>query len=149
VSSKFRKKAGKAPAAAPGVAAKGKGASPAPKPSPSLTLAQLADSYLHHLEAVGKSEGTVRSYRGDLKVALRLLGAETKVADLTEKKVRGFFESDAVCRKRDGKPRNPITVAKQRRVLRLALCWLVEVGVLKQAPIPELGEARTKVAKKK
>jgi len=114
-----------------------------------MTLAQLADSYLHHLEAVGKSEGTVRSYRGDLNVALRVLGAETKVSDLTEKKVRGFFESDAVTKKRDGKPRNPITVAKQRRVLRLAVEWLVEVGVLKAAPIPELDEPKAKAAKKK
>ena len=40
------------------------------KPAKAITLAQLADRYLKHLEAIRKSPGTLFSYSQDLRLAL-------------------------------------------------------------------------------
>jgi hypothetical protein len=61
--------------------------------------------------------------------------------------VLAYFESAAVTKKRNGKARNQITIDKVRRVFRMALCWLVEVGVLKEAPIPEMPKKNTAKSK--
>lgn len=92
-------------------------------PSATMTVAQLADAYLHHLEAKGKTASTVRSYRGDLNVAIRELGDQTKTADLTNERIQAYFDSDAVCKNRQGERRSEITIAKVRRVFRMAMGW--------------------------
>ena len=65
-------------------------------------------------------------------------GWVTKVASLNKTKVKAYFESDAVCLNRKGKAKSQLTVDKTRRVFRQALEWLAEVGVLKEAPIPQM-----------
>ena len=106
--------------------------------SPSITLGELAENYLAHLEEEGKGHGTLFSYGIELKMACRELGAGTKVASLTEKKVRAYFESDAVTKNRKGKYKAKPTIDKTRRILRLALTWLEEIGVIEKAPIPDM-----------
>ena len=106
--------------------------------SPGITLGELAENYLSHLEDEGKGHGTVFSYGIELRMACRELGAETKVSTLTPKKVRAYFESDAVVKNRKGKPKARPTIDKTRRILRLALVWLEKTGVLESAPIPDM-----------
>ena len=116
------------------------------RPTSKITIGELADSYLRHLEAIGKSAGTVFSYGIEMKTAVKRFGAGTKVTSLTTKKVQDYFESGAVTKNRKGKPKSKLTIDKTRRVLRLALTWLAEVGVLKEAPIPDL-KAKVKAGK--
>ncbi|MEE9392627.1 MAG: hypothetical protein V3W41_08995 [Planctomycetota bacterium] len=121
-----------------------KKASPKPKkkkeqakvPTAITTLADLTLAYPPHLTAIGKSESTASSYRGDLKVAAKHFGETTKISALTERKVKAYFESDLVTKTRKGEPKNPITTAKLCRVFRLGLVWLAEEGHLAEAPIP-------------
>ncbi|MFG0318970.1 MAG: hypothetical protein ACF8XB_16990 [Planctomycetota bacterium JB042] len=101
------------------------------------TMEQLAETYLIHLEQLGKSRGTVFSYSIDLAVAVRELGSETRIKTLTPEKVGAFFESDAVKKTRAGKPKAKPTIDKTRRVLRLALTWAAETGQVPVAPIPD------------
>ena len=115
-------------------AAKGKAA---PKPDSTITLGELSESFLRHLELIGKSRGTVFSYGIELKAPAKHFGEDTKVTSLTVKKVADYFESDAVTKNRKGKAKDEKTVAKTRRVFRQALLWLAEVGVLEVAPLPE------------
>jgi hypothetical protein len=115
-------------------------ATPAPAPG---TLAAVAEGYLADIQRNGRSAGTAGSYRADLAVAMKFLGAETPVADLTEARVREFFEDRRVTHTRKGAPKNPVTVAKTRRILRLALVWAAEQGIIPAAPIPTLDEAPT------
>ncbi len=112
-----------------------KKAPPRKKTGTSPTHADVTDGYLAHLIKVGKSAGTVASYRADLRIAMRELGENTKVSALTERKVQAYFDSDAVTLNRAGKPKSPITVAKIRRVLRLAVVWAAEQGLIAKAPI--------------
>ena len=107
------------------------------KAKPDVTLADLADRYLRHMENAGKSGGTVFSYRLELQTALAALGADTKLADLTPEKVLLYFGSDRVMKKRNGKEKSPLSIAKTQRVLRLALVWAAETKLIPEAPLPE------------
>ena len=119
-------------AAEPLAATKKRGASP-----PGLTMASLADRYIASLRDAGKGLGTQFSYQIDLAVAMRHFGADIDVATLTARKVENYFESDAVTKTRTGKPKARPGIDKTRRVLRLALVWAAEQGLIASAPIPE------------
>ncbi|MEE9394446.1 MAG: hypothetical protein V3W41_18275 [Planctomycetota bacterium] len=98
-------------------------------------MGAYTEAYPAHLLAVGKSEGTSASYRGDLRVAIKHFGENTKLSTLTPRRVKGYFESDLVTKTKKGEPKNPITTAKLCRVFRLGLVWLAEEGHLAEAPI--------------
>jgi hypothetical protein len=102
-----------------------------------LKLADLAERYVAHLEQEGKSAGTSASYGLELKTALSELGAETKLADLSPEMVALYFASKRVTKKKSGKHKSPLSIAKTRRVLRLALVWAVERKLIEKAPLPE------------
>ncbi|MCB9833800.1 MAG: hypothetical protein H6807_15165 [Planctomycetes bacterium] len=106
------------------------------------TLQAMSERYIKSLEAAGKSHGTQFSYGMELKLALKALGGETKVADLTVTEVEAFFASDLVTKTRTGKPKAKPTIDKTRRVLRLALEWAVSEGWMKEAPLPKNEEAK-------
>jgi hypothetical protein len=102
-----------------------------------ITLAALADRYVHHLAESGKSVGTQFAYRMELNTALEALGAETSISAITTDEIREYFESDRVTKTRRGREKARPTVEKTRRVLRLALAWAAEQGVIEKAPLPE------------
>jgi RNA 3'-terminal phosphate cyclase len=114
---------------------------PAPKKKrqakPDLTLADLAERYIKHLEDEGKSPGTCSSYTAELRLAIKELGAETKITGITSEQVGAFFSSKAVTKLRSGRAKAKPSVDKTRRVLRLALVWAAEKKLIKSAPIPE------------
>ena len=120
-------------AAAKPKAAKGKGR----KTKADMTLDDLAQRYVGHLEESGKSAGTGASYALELKTALAELGATTKLADLKAEAVLLYFGSDRVQKKRNGKRKSPLSIAKTQRVLRQALVWAEGKGWIEKAPLPE------------
>ena len=126
-----------APEAAPPKKAKKGSKKKAATPSGNATLADISAGYLAHMEEVGKSDGTVSSYRMELKTAMAELGEETPVADLTVERVQEYFDSPRVTKLRSGKSKAKPSIDKTRRVLRLALCWAAERGIVATAPIPE------------
>jgi hypothetical protein len=101
------------------------------------TLADVCAGYLAHMETEGKSDGTISSYRMELKTAMAELGEETPAADLTLDRVRAYFTSKRVMKLRSGKNKSQLSIDKTRRVLRLALVWSAERGIVAKAPIPE------------
>ncbi len=66
------------------------------------------------------------------------LGAETPLADLTPERVAEFYTSKRVTKLRSGKQKSQLSIDKTRRVLRLALVWAAERGIVENAPIPEV-----------
>ncbi len=100
------------------------------------TLNDVANGYLAAIEADDAGQGTLSSYKMELKLAMRELGEATPLADLTPEKVQAYFESDTVMRTKNGKPKAQPTWAKTRRVLRLALLWAQDAGLCQVAPIP-------------
>jgi len=106
------------------------------------TLLDLAAAYAAHMETEGKSDGTIASYKMELKAAMAELGEETPLADLTPEKVEGFFKSKRVTKLRSGKNKSQLSIDKTRRVLRLALVWAENSGVIAKAPLPEPESAK-------
>ena len=101
------------------------------------TLRDVAEGYLASMEQAGKSEGTLFSYRMELRLALEALGETTPVTKITVADVAGFFASDPVNKTRSGLPKSPLSVAKTQRVLRQALAHAVAEGLIEKAPLPE------------
>jgi hypothetical protein len=110
-------------------------------PSGNATLADIAAGYLAHMEEVGKSDGTISSYKMELRTAAIELGEDTPVADLTPDRVREYFDSPRVTKLRSGKDKAKPSIDKTRRVLRLALVWAAERGIIARAPFPEAAKA--------
>jgi hypothetical protein len=102
-----------------------------------ITLEDLAGKYLAHLEDVGKSNGTLFSYKLELVTALDEIGRETKLADLTPARVLEYFTCDRVMKTRTGVQKARPTFLKTQRVLRLALQWAQDAGLIESAPVPE------------
>ncbi len=101
------------------------------------TLADLAAAYAAQMESDGKSAGTIASYGMELKVAQDEIGAETLLADLAYNEVERFFNCKRVTKLRSGKAKSQLSIDKTRRVLRLALVWAADRGIITKAPIPE------------
>ena len=110
-----------------------------PLPAHGATLGDLAAAFGAHLDAF-KSAGTAASYRVELRLALAVLGEDTVLADITPAMVEEFNGHERVIRTRDGLVKAPSGIAKTRRVLRLALEWAAERGILPSAPLPEAVE---------
>ncbi|MFN0007033.1 MAG: hypothetical protein ACKVXR_03920 [Planctomycetota bacterium] len=106
------------------------------------TLIDLASAYATQMEEDGKSDGTIASYKMELKTAMTELGEETPLADLTPEKVGAFFTSKRVMKLRSGKNKSQLSIDKTRRVLRLALVWAEERGIVAKAPLPETEPAK-------
>jgi hypothetical protein len=114
------------------------------KPDANLTMAEAVEGYLKSLEANGRSRGCVFSYSIECAMAMKHFGPETPVATFTTRKIKEFFESPKVTTRRNGDPKNQLSIDKTRRVVRQLLLWLAEVGVYDEAPIPDL-KAKTEV----
>jgi len=107
----------------------------APCATVGMTLAQLADAYINALGAAGKGDGTRMSYAIDLAVALKILGKETLVADITEDAVTAFFESTTVTKTRTGAPKAKVSIDKTRRVFRQAMDYALKHGLIAAHPV--------------
>jgi len=109
----------------------------APTSNVNMTLEELASKFLAHLEDVGKSNGTLFSYKLELITALDEIGKDTIVAELTPTRVLEYFTSDRVMRTRTGVEKARPTYLKTQRVLRLALVWAQDTGLIAKAPLQE------------
>jgi hypothetical protein len=78
----------------------------------------------------------VFSYRLEPAVALHELGRDTAVRELTAGRVRAFFESERVTKTRTGRSKSPLSIAKTQRVLRQAIGWGAERGMVAAAVTP-------------
>jgi hypothetical protein len=103
--------------------------------NPDLSLSSLCEAYLASLLERGQSEGTVFSYRMELKTAQAELGAETKVADLTPEAIAAFNVCERVMRKKSGKPKAEPSFLKTRRTLRLCLAFGEQTGLIAKSPV--------------
>jgi hypothetical protein len=102
-----------------------------------IAFGDLCEAYLKHLEKVGKSRGTVFSYSIDLGVAIKHFGKDLSARTIRTEDVAEFYDCAAVTTTRTGKAKSDITIAKTRRVLRLALEWAASAGMIPVAPVPQ------------
>lgn len=99
------------------------------------TLRDVVTGFLAWLDSEGAGPGTLASYGMELKLAMRELGADTAVGDLTVERVQGFFDGPVVNCTRTGKPKAKSSIAKTKRVLRQALLWAQDEKLVEVAPL--------------
>ncbi|TAH37726.1 MAG: hypothetical protein EYC70_07095 [Planctomycetota bacterium] len=121
-------------------------APPAPTVPPSATLQDISKGYLGSLEEAGGSESTLFGYRMELKRAMAVLGADTNLSDLSPEVVAAYFTSDRVTKSRAGKRLAPRSVAKTKRVFRLALVWAGAAALVPEEEQPKRKRAAEPVA---
>lgn len=102
-----------------------------------LTLEEICGRYLASLDQRGAGLGTISSYDAELNLALRELGKDTIANALTSEQVAAYFASDVVMRTRSGTPKARATFEKSKRVLRQALVYAEQQGLIAKAPLPE------------
>jgi len=115
-------------------------------PQAGATLKSVFEAYLDALEARGAGCGTIASYGLELRIALRELGASRPVAGITVDEVAAYFEGPVVTRTRSDVPKARSSIAKTRRVVRLAFEWAQEAGLVEVAPLPKASASAAEVA---
>ncbi len=118
------------------------------KMTASITLAELSERYLQHLEAEGRSRGTVFSYSMELNVAQRELGADRSIGAISRSDIETYNASDRVMKLRSGKPKAAPSYLKTQRVLRLALAWAAQTGLIATSPAEPADEPDAKPKKR-
>ncbi|MBK8172773.1 MAG: hypothetical protein IPK60_20885 [Sandaracinaceae bacterium] len=98
-----------------------------------LTLAELGARYIAQMEEQGKSVGTCFSYLMELKLAQSELGGETLVSALTSDAIAKFNTCSRVMKLKTGRAKSQLSIDKTRRVLRLALTWAHQAGLVAEA----------------
>jgi hypothetical protein len=111
-----------------------------PKKTASITLAELTTRYTAHMEDAGKSRGTVFSYESELRLAQRELGADLSIGALAQEDIARFNASDRVMKLKNGKPKAAPSYLKTQRVLRLALAWAAQTGLIATSPAEPVEE---------
>ena len=104
--------------------------------STSINLKDGAAQYIEHLEAVGKKPSTVGTARRTMDLFVGHLGEGKEVAKILPVHVAGFFKSEAATTL-NGKPRAKASILQIRRIVRGALVFWHEQGLLDNVPLPK------------
>lgn len=99
-------------------------------PSNSILFSELAARYLAHLEENGTSASTRACYANELRLVEKSFGEGVPLAALSRDNIALFNVSREVTTLRSGKPKSQLSIDKTRRVLRMALTWAHESGIV-------------------
>ena len=103
------------------------------------TLKSIADGWLSDMRARGKTPATVKSYEGDLAIAMNFFDASRVAGAITAEEIAAYETSEMVTKTKSGKGKALPTVLKTRRALRLALAWAQKAGVIASLPYATAG----------
>ena len=106
----------------------------------SINLKDGAAQYIEHLEAIGKKPSTVGTARRTMDLFVGHLGEGKEVAKILPVHVAGFFKSEAATMqpgKNGPKPRAKASILQIRRIVRSALVFWHEQGLLDNVPLPK------------
>ena len=104
--------------------------------STKINLKDAAEQYIKHLEEVGKKPSTVGTARRTMDLFVGHLGEAKEVGKILPVHVAGFFKSEAATMLK-GKPRAEASILQIRRIVRGALVYWHEQGLLKDVPLPK------------
>ena len=102
----------------------------------SINLKDGAAQYIEHLEAIGKKPSTVGTARRTMDLFVGHLGEGKEVAKILPVHVAGFFKSEAATTLNE-KPRAKASILQIRRIVRGALVFWHEQGLLDNVPLPK------------
>ncbi len=101
------------------------------------TLHQTTESFLKHLQELGKKERTIYTYKKDLELAESFFGTDKQLTEIQSWQVGKFLKSDKLLKLANGKMRAERTVAKAVRVFRMMMVWAQETKLITELPLPK------------
>jgi hypothetical protein len=104
--------------------------------STSINLKDGAAQYIEHLDANGKKPSTVGTARRTMDLFVGHMGEAKEVGKILPVHVAGFFKSEAATTLK-GKPRAQASILQIRRIVRGALVYWHEQGLLDSVPLPK------------
>ena len=104
--------------------------------STKINLKDAAGQYIKYLEEVGKKPSTVGTARRTMDIFVGHMSEDKEVGKILTVHVAGFFKSE-VATMRNDKPRAEASILQIRRIVRGALVYWHEQGLLKDVPLPK------------
>lgn len=114
-----------------------------------MKLSEACEKYVANQEEKGQSASTLGTIRRTLKLLTGEMGEDKEVGKILPVHVDKFFKSEAATMQpgKDGlKPRAKPSVLQIRRIVRMAITWWHEKGLIERLPLP--GEEKA-IAEKK
>jgi len=114
-----------------------------------MKLNEACEKYVASQEKKGQSASTLGTIRRTLKLLTDEMGEDKEVEKILPVHVDKFFKSEAATMQpgKDGmKPRAEPSVLQIRRIVRMAIIWWHEQGLIVRLPLP--GEEKA-IAEKK
>lgn len=99
-------------------------------------LSEAIQEHLTHLKEIGKRPSTVSTTARSLKLLEDHLGPDKDLRKILTVHVAGFFSCEAATTLR-GKPRAEASILQIRRIVRQALVWWHEQGLIEKLPLPK------------
>lgn len=101
------------------------------------TLHETTETFLGHLQALGKKERTIYTYKKDLELAESFFGADKPLSEIQSWQVGKFLKSNKLLKLANGKMRAERTIAKTVRVFRMMMVWAHDNGLITELPLPK------------
>jgi hypothetical protein len=104
-----------------------------------MKLSDACEKYVESQETKGQSASTLGTIRRTLKLLEGEMGADKEVEKILPVHVDKFFKSEAATMQpgKDGlKPRAEPSVLQIRRIVRMAIAWWHQEGIIERLPLP-------------
>jgi hypothetical protein len=116
-----------------------------------MKLSEACEKYVASQEEKGQSASTLGTIHRTLKLLTGEMGEDKEVAKILPVHVDKFFKSEAATMqpgKKGLKPRAEPSILQIRRIVRMAITWWHEQGLIERLPLPgaqkALAEKKTK-----
>ena len=103
------------------------------------TLKEACEAYIGHMKSIGQKPSTLGTIQRTLGLLMAEMGEEKEVGKILTMHVDKFLKSETATMQtgKDGlKPRAPASALQIRRIVRMALVWWNESGLIDRLPLP-------------
>ena len=116
------------------------------------TLKEACELYIGHMKEIGQKPSTLGTIQRTLALLVEEMGEDKELGKILVVHVDKFFKGEKATMQtgKDGlKPRAPASALQIRRVVRMALVWWKEAGLMDRLALPATERAFTEKAEKR
>src|SRR3989339_449132 len=105
------------------------------------TLKEACELYFEHMKEIGQKPSTLGTIQRTLALLVEEMGEAKELGKILVVHVDKFFKGEKATMQtgKDGlKPRAPASALQIRRIVRMALVWWHEQGLIAKVPVPAI-----------
>ncbi len=110
------------------------------EPTKNVTLSDACQHYLEYLNTIGQRQSTIKTAKRTLDLLITGMGKNKELSKILPVHVSTFFKSELATKqpgKNGMKPRAKASIVQIKRIVRMALCWWFETGMIEKLPLPK------------